>query len=140
MKHEKRALTVIVDLWCRMYVLICLDEGNVKAHLEALSTMYEQLKGMGEKIEDSDFMILILASLPKGYCSLINMISLQNHTSMTPLEPHVVDPRGIQSSPNRGIPVKGDQECCDGKGRQRKREETTERGWIIVWRAKQPRC
>ena len=58
---------VIVDLWHRMYVLKCLDEGNVKAHMEALSTMYEQLKGMGEKIEDSNFTMLIPTSLPKGY-------------------------------------------------------------------------
>ena len=46
-KHEKRALTVIVDLWRRIYALKCLDEGNVKTHMETLSSMYEQLKGMG---------------------------------------------------------------------------------------------
>ena len=87
MKHEKRALTVKVDLWCRMYVLKCLDEGNVKAHIKTLSSMYGQLKGMGEKIEDSNFMTLILASLPKGYCPLINTISLQNCTFTTPFKP-----------------------------------------------------
>ena len=70
-----------------MYVLKCLDKGNVKAHMEILSSMYEQLKGMGKKIKDSDFMMLILASLPKGYHLLINMISLQNGTSTTPLKP-----------------------------------------------------
>ena len=58
--YEKRALTVTVDLQRKMYALKCLDEGNVKAHMKALSTMYEQLKGMGEKIEDSDLMTLIL--------------------------------------------------------------------------------
>ena len=66
-KHEKKALMVIVDLRRRMYALKCLDEGNVKTHMETLSLMYEQLKGMGKKIEDGDFMTLILASLPKGY-------------------------------------------------------------------------
>ena len=86
-KHEKRALTVIVDLWRRIYALKCLDEGNVKTHMETLSSMYEQLKGMGEKIEDSDFTTLILASLPKGYHPLINAISLQNHASPAPLQP-----------------------------------------------------
>ena len=86
-KHEKKALTVIVDLWCKMYVLKCLDEGNVKTHMETLSLMYEQLKGMGENIEDSNFTMLILASLPKGYCSLINTISLQNCASTIPLKP-----------------------------------------------------
>ena len=83
-KHEKKGLMVIVDLRCRMYALKCLDEGNVKTHMETLSSMYEQLKGMGEKIEDSNFMMLILASLPKGYHPLINMISLQNCATTTP--------------------------------------------------------
>ena len=87
MKHEKRALTVIVDLQCRMYALKCLDKGNVKTHMETLSSRYEQLKGMGKNVEDSDFMILILASLPKGYCPLINTISLQNCTFTTPFKP-----------------------------------------------------
>ena len=35
-KHEKKALTVIVDLWRRMYALKCLDKGNVKTHMETL--------------------------------------------------------------------------------------------------------
>ena len=52
--------------------------------------MYKQLKGMGEKIEDSDFTTLILASLPKGYCPLINAISLQNRASPPLLQPRVV--------------------------------------------------
>ena len=66
-KHEKRALMVIVNLESRRYALKCLDESNVEAYMETLSPMCEQLKGMGEKIEDSEFMTLILASLPKGY-------------------------------------------------------------------------
>ena len=86
-KHEKKALTVIVDLQRRMYALKCLDKGNVKTHMENLNSMYKQLKGMSEKSEDGDFMTLILASLPKGYCPLINTISLHNHASMTPLKP-----------------------------------------------------
>ena len=40
-KHEKKALTVKVDLWRRMYVLKCLDEGNVKTNMETLSSMCE---------------------------------------------------------------------------------------------------
>ena len=48
-KHEKKPLTVIMDLQHRMYALKCLDEGNVKTHMETLSSIYEQLKGMGKK-------------------------------------------------------------------------------------------
>ena len=76
-----------MDLQCRMYALKCLDEGNVKTHMETLSSMYKQLKGMGKKIEDGNFTTLILASLPKGYRPLINAISLQNCTSTNHLQP-----------------------------------------------------
>ena len=37
-KHEKRALTVVVDVQCRLYVLKCLDDSNVKVqthHVQA---------------------------------------------------------------------------------------------------------
>ena len=43
MKQEKKALMVIVDLQHRMYVLKCLDKGNVETHMETLSSMYELL-------------------------------------------------------------------------------------------------
>ena len=52
--------------------------------------MYQQLKGMGEEISDGDFMTLILASLPKSYLPLINMISLQKHGSTKPLKPSTI--------------------------------------------------
>ena len=51
-KHKNRALTVVVDLRCRLYVLKCLDNSNVKVHIQSLNTMYQQLKGMGEEISE----------------------------------------------------------------------------------------
>ena len=39
-KHEKKALTAIVDLRHRIYVLKCMDEVNVKNHIHLLSMMY----------------------------------------------------------------------------------------------------
>ena len=89
-KYEKKVLTVIVDLRCRIYVLKCMDEANVRNHIYSLSMMYEQLKGMGETITNGDFTTLILGSLPKTYRSLINTISLQNCTSATPLKPKII--------------------------------------------------
>ena len=47
-KHKKRALTVVVDLQRRLYVLKCLDNLNVKVHIQSLNAMYQQLKGMGK--------------------------------------------------------------------------------------------
>ena len=75
-KHEKRALTVVVDLRRRLYVLKCLNDLNVKAHIQLLNAIHQQLKGMGEEISEKDFTTLILASLPKSYQPLINTISL----------------------------------------------------------------
>ena len=89
-KHEKRALTVVVDLQHRIYVLKSLDDLNVKSHIQSLNTMYQQLKGMVEEISEQDFMTLILASHFKSYQPLINMISLQNHAAVKPLKPNVV--------------------------------------------------
>ena len=89
-KHEKKALTGIVDLRCRIYALKCVDKVIVRNHIHSLSMMYEQLKGMGETITDGDFTTLMLESLPKTYRSLINTISLQNHTSTVPLKPKII--------------------------------------------------
>ena len=89
-KHKNRALTVVVDLQCRLYALNCLNNLNVKVHIQSLNTMYQQLKGMGKEISDGGFTTLILASLPKSYQPLINMISLQNHASTKPLKPSTI--------------------------------------------------
>ena len=89
-KHEKKALTVVVDLWHRLYVLKCLDDSNVKTHIQSLNAMYQQLKGMGEVITETDFKTLILDSLPKSYRPLINTISLQNCANPTAVKPAIV--------------------------------------------------
>ena len=62
-------------------MLKCLNDSNVKVHIQLLNTMYQQLKGMGEEIGEGDFMTLILASLLKSYQPLINMISLQTRVN-----------------------------------------------------------
>ena len=90
MLTEKKVLTVIVDLRCRIYALKCMDEVNVRNYIHSLSMIYEQLKGMGETITNGDFTTLILGSLLKTYCSLINTISLKNHTSTTPPKPKII--------------------------------------------------
>ena len=89
-KHENRALTVVVNLRPRLYALKCLNNSNVNVYIQLLNTMYQQLKGMCKEISKNDFTTLILASLPKSYCPLINMISLQNCVSTIPLKPGMV--------------------------------------------------
>ena len=80
----------LTDLWCRQYVLKCLDVSNVKTNIQSLNAMYQQLKGMGEEITGEDFMTLILTSLHKSYQPLINMISLQNHATPNAIKPAII--------------------------------------------------
>ena len=74
----------------QVYALKCLDNLNVKVHLQLLNTMYQQLKGMGEEINDGNFTTLILTSLPKFNHPLINTILLHNCASSQPLKPSTI--------------------------------------------------
>ena len=75
-KHEKKALTVVVDICHRMYKMKCEDKSQVRTHLETLMRMQEQLSGMGAALPDTDLITVILGSLPKLYWLLINAISM----------------------------------------------------------------
>ena len=64
-KNEKKALTVMVDICCRMYKMKCEDESQVCMHLETLTRIQEQLTGMGVGLPDTDLITVIHGSLPK---------------------------------------------------------------------------
>jgi len=66
-KNEKKALTVMVDICCRMYKMKCEDESQVCMHLETLTRIQEQLTGMGVGLPDTGLIMVILGSLPKLY-------------------------------------------------------------------------
>src|SRR5882724_2485434 len=74
-KHEKKALTTVVDIRHQMYEMKCEDESQVCMHLETLVRMQEQLAGMGAGLPDTDLITVILGSLPKLYWPLINAVS-----------------------------------------------------------------
>ena len=118
----------MVDLWHRLYALKCLNDLNVKTHIQLLNAMYQQLKEMGKETSNSDFMTLILASLLKSYWLLINTISLQNRAATKALKPNVImesilkkfDQLQIEDSQLKGaenaMMVKGSK----GKGKKNK--------------------
>jgi hypothetical protein len=78
-KHEDKALSVRVDLRRRIYALKCEDESNIRTHIHTLKSMQERLNGMGEKIEDRDFLAVMLASLPKSYRPLISTLDTKQN-------------------------------------------------------------
>jgi gag-polypeptide of LTR copia-type/Zinc knuckle len=86
-KHETRALTIKVDVRCRMYEMKCEDESNVRTHLESLMSMQEQLAGMNGAFTNDDLVTIILGLLPKSYRPLINAITMSAAHSKATLEP-----------------------------------------------------
>ena len=89
-KHETRALTIKVDMWCRMYEMKCEDEANVRMHLETLMRTQEQLAGMNTALTDNDLVTVILGSLPKSYRPLINAITMSAAHAKAKLEPNQI--------------------------------------------------
>jgi len=91
-KYENKSLTVKVNLWHRMYEMKCEDEMQVQTHLESLSRMQEQLSRMGGGLMDTDMITVILGSLPKSYCPLINTIMMSAmHVKVTPKPTKVIE-------------------------------------------------
>jgi len=70
-----------------MYEQKCNDKSQVQMHLKSLLHMQEQLAGMGMGLTDLDLVNVILGSLLKSYCPLINTISMSSAHAKVMLEP-----------------------------------------------------
>ena len=91
-KHEKKALTVVIDICHHIYQLKCKDESQVCTHLETLAKMQEQLAGMDAGLDGTDLVTVILGSLLKLYQPLINAISMSaTHEQVTLVPNKVID-------------------------------------------------
>src|SRR5882724_4236886 len=76
--------SVKVNICQQMYEQKFNDKSQVQAHLESLLHMHEQLTSMGVGLNDLDLVTVILSSLPKPYCPLINTINmLSAHAKVT---------------------------------------------------------
>jgi len=89
-KQEGKALTIKVNLQHHIYAMKCEDGSQVRTHLESLMWMQEPLKGMAAGLADADLVMVILGSLPKLYCSLINAITMSAPHSKVDLKPDEV--------------------------------------------------
>jgi hypothetical protein len=88
-RHEK-VLTIQVDVQYQMYEMKCQDELNVQKHLEALAKMQKQLASMDAGLSKTEFVTVILSSLPKSYHPVINSMSMSASFAKVQLEPDTV--------------------------------------------------
>jgi len=73
-----------------MYKMKCEDESQVQTHLELLLRMQEQLTGMGAGLAYANLISIILGSLLKSYCPLINAITMSATNAKVYLKPKKV--------------------------------------------------
>ena len=66
---------VTVDLHCKWQVEKCPEHGDMRAHLNKLQTMCEDLALMGASIADEDFTSIILGSIRPLYNTYIAAIT-----------------------------------------------------------------
>src|SRR3984893_940559 len=64
-----------VDTRRRLQSRFCNEEGDIKAHLNAMTKLREELEGIGASVLDEDFGTMLLMSLPPSYRSLLHTIT-----------------------------------------------------------------
>src|SRR5277367_5246867 len=74
-QREKKSRMVTVDLRRKLQAEKCAEQGDVRAHLNKLQAMREDLASMGGSISDEDFTSIILGSIPLSYDTYIAAIS-----------------------------------------------------------------
>ena len=79
-----------VDIRRRLQAMTCDEDGDVKAHLNAMMKLREELEAMGSSIADEDFGTMILTSLPRSFDTL-----LQSITQSANLAGNIIDPNDL---------------------------------------------
>ena len=79
---------VEIDVRCRIHDTRCIKGGDVRAHLDSLLGLQNQLTGMGCALSNDDFVAVILSSLLKSYEFAISVITTSTSLSSQKLTPH----------------------------------------------------
>ena len=94
LKIESRRLTSVAEAWkymCkefedkpdmvkidkrrRLTEMRCRNGGDLRAHLDAMEKLKEELAGMGVNLPDSEYLPILAASLPPSYRSFVSSIT-----------------------------------------------------------------
>src|SRR5271155_5405006 len=66
-QREKKSRMVTVEMQCKLQAEKCPKSGDLRAHLNKLQAMREDLASMGGSINDEDFTSIVLGSIPQSY-------------------------------------------------------------------------
>ena len=81
---------VAVDLRRKLQDEQCGESGDVRAHFDKLSDMFERLSSMGMTLTDDEYATILLGSLPGSYDPIITSM-----TTTMALEKREISPETI---------------------------------------------
>ena len=86
---EFKSKTVLVqaDLRARFQSLKCPEKGDLRAHLDKLRSMREELAAVGVSLSDDEYTSTIIRSLPAHYANYIAHLSASAHLLKQTLKP-----------------------------------------------------
>ena len=74
-EFEDKPDMVKIDKRRRLTEMRCRDGGDLRAHLDAMEKLKEELAGMGVNLPDSEYLPILAASLPPSYRSFVSSIT-----------------------------------------------------------------
>ena len=89
--YKNRMTKTSVDLFRRMQEFRLREDDNVCFHFAKLDNMHGQLSAMGKDINDEEYALILLASLPPCYLSIISSVTTTSaQTTGQPTKPQLV--------------------------------------------------
>jgi hypothetical protein len=72
MLHEGKSTLVKVDVRKHMLLAHCDEGRDVKVHFRELNRLCQIMAGMGTRIDDEDYVAIVMGSLPDSYRPIIS--------------------------------------------------------------------
>ena len=86
-EFESKTVLVQADLRARFQSLKCAKKGDLRAHLDKLRSMREELAAVGVSLSDDEYTSTIIHSLPAHYANYIAHLSASAHLLQKTLKP-----------------------------------------------------
>src|ERR1700730_6516228 len=113
-----------VDTRRRLQSMVCDEDGDIKAHLNAMIRLREELEGIGASVQDEDFGTMLLTSLPPSYRTLLHTITHAASLSGMAINPNdlmrIVLEEACQRELSQNVAKSGDAALNVSKGKGRK--------------------
>jgi len=88
--HEDKSEIVAVNRRAHLQNLRMQEGGDVRAHTSEMERIREELSGLGAPVNDSDFGVMLLSSLPQSYRPMVQTMLAVARQSSSKLTPELI--------------------------------------------------